>query len=245
MPIKGFLYHGHAVAAHGQITRPVSHIIDGHAQCALPDRKAGHHNAQHGGFAIAGILSYGACRSEIKAMEEDSNGFFRTEVRSTVENLRVVGEFPLSADRISMGLVSVYRRHWFNRETPHAGHARVLPIDCSLGNLSVNGRAANERLPAPFHFSAAQREAYLHDDDTDPATEAAIETAMAGSASRFVHIPNFGRIYFGEWTKAGTAASQHVHRLTMLRLAMGSPVGGQMRFVLGEGNGVPDPPSSH
>ena len=242
MPIKGFLYRGQAVAARGQITRPVSHTIEGHAHCALANGQAGHSSSQHPGHAIAGILSYGACRSEIKAMEEDADGFFCTEVRSTVENLKVVGEFPLSADRITMGLVSVYRRDWFERQTPHGGHARVLPIDCSLGNLTVNGRAASYWLPAPFHFGAAQREAYLRDDDPDPATEAAVQAALAGSASRFVHIPNFGRIYFGEWSTGGTAASQHVHRLTMLRLAMGSPVGGQMRFASGEGDGLPDPP---
>src|ERR1700691_4540892 len=139
MSIKGFLYHGRAVAAGGQITRPVSHMIAGHAHCALAHRQAGYPSSQHPGYAIAGILSYGACRSEIKAMEEDSDGFFCTEVRSTVENLKVVGKFPLSADRISMGLVSVYRRDWFERQTPRGAYARVLPIDCSLGNLTVNG----------------------------------------------------------------------------------------------------------
>ena len=242
MPIKGFLYHGQAVAAQGQITRPVSDTITGHAPCALPDRQAGNPRATHPGYTIAGVLSYGACHSEVHAMQEDSDGFFRTEVHSTVENLEVLGEFPLRADRISMGLVSVYRRHWFDRPTPHADHARVLPIDCSLGNLLVNGSPANDRLPAPFHFSAAQREAYLHGDDPDPVTEAAIQAAMAASAARFVRIPNFGRIYFGEWGTAGTGVSQHIHQLTMLRLAMGSPVGGEMKFALGEDDGLPDPP---
>ena len=242
MSIKGFLYHGQTVAAEGEITRPVSDTVEGHAHCRLPDRKAGTYKAQHAGYTITGILSYGACQSEINAMKEDSDGFFRTEIRSTIEDLKVTGEFPLSADCISIGLVSVYRRQWFERQTPYAGHARVLPIDCSLGNLSVEGRAANDWLPAPFHFSAAQREAYLRDDDPDPATEAAIQAAIDGSASRFVKIPNFGSIYFGEWSIAGSAASQHVHQMTMLRLAMGSPVGGHMNFARTEGDGMPDPP---
>jgi hypothetical protein len=242
MPIKGFLYHGQAVAARGQITRPVSHTVEGHAHCALADRQAGHPSSQHPGHAIDGILSYGACHSEVKAMPEDSAGFFRTEVRSTVENLKVIGDYLLSADRISMGLVTVYRRQWYDRHTPHAEHVRVLPIDCSLGSLSVNGRTGNDWLPAPFHYTAAQREAYLRDDDPDPAIDAAVQAAMAGSASRFIHIPNFGRIYFGEWSTAGTPASQQVPQLTMLRLAMGSPVGGDMQFASGEDGGMPDPP---
>jgi len=242
MTIKRFLYHGRAAAAHGEITRPVAHVIDGHAQSALAHDQAGHTSAQHPGHAIAGILSYGPCHSEITALEEDRDGFFRTEVRSTVENLRVLGESPLSADRISMGLVSVYRRGWFDRQLPHAERTRVLPIDCSFSNLSVGGRPASSWLPAPFHFGAAQREAYLRDDDPDSATEAAVQAAVDGSSSRFVHIPNFGRIYFGEWSTGETAASQHIHRLTMLRLAMGSPVGGTLSLATGEGGGKPDPP---
>jgi hypothetical protein len=104
----------------------------------LADRQAGQPAATHPGYTIAGILSDGACRSEVNAMKEDSDGFFRTEIRATVENLKVDRVFPLSADRISMGLVSGYRHHWFDRQSPHAAHARVLPMDYSLGSLSVN-----------------------------------------------------------------------------------------------------------
>src|SRR5579871_4160172 len=118
MPIKRFLYHGRAAAVRGSITRPVSHLIDNHAHCSLPTSNAGHVKSVHGGHEISGILSYGSCHSEVHAMEEDAHGFFRTEVRSTVENMRVFGVFPMSADRMTLGLVSVYRRHWFDRKSP-------------------------------------------------------------------------------------------------------------------------------
>jgi len=239
MPMKEFLYHGQAVAVEGEITDPISHMIVGHARCGLPDRKAGRYEAQHPGHTIPNILSHGPCRTEVKAMEEDNEGFFRTEVRATVENLQVVGELPLSADRITMGLVSVYRRHWYDRGKAPA--ARVLPFECSFGNLTINGRPAAEWLPAPFQYSTDQRETYLRSDDPDPAMEAEIRKAIAESASRFVHIPNFGRIFFGAWG-TGTGESPHVHRLTMLQLRMGSPVKGAMSLSTGENDGEPPPP---
>ena len=242
MPMKGFLYHGQVVGVDGQITAPVTHAIDGHARCGLPDRKAGHYQGQHAGHAIAGILSHGACNTEVHAMQPDGHGFYRTEVRATVENVKVLGDFPLAADRITMGLVSVYHPDWYDRRGPYAGRARVAPSGCDFGSLTVNGRPANEWLPAPFRYPAEKVEAYLQASDPDPAIEAEIQKAIAESASRFVVIPNFGRIYFGEWTIVESGGAPHVHRLSMLRLQMGSPVKGHMTFASGEDDGAPDPP---
>ena len=216
-------------------------MIDGHAHCTWPNPKD-EPSAQHPGDAIKGILSYGACYSEVKTIKEDTRGFFRTEVRSTVENLKVEGDYPLSADRITTGLVTVYRRQWYEERNPPVSQTRVLPIDCTLGSLSVNGRPANTWLPAPFHYDQSKREDYLHAEQPDPAIEAEVQQAMAGSASRSVKVPNFGTIYFGEWVTAADAESQHVPQLTMLRLAMGSPVGGHMMFAKVEDGGRPDPP---
>jgi hypothetical protein len=240
MPLKEFLHHGQAVGVEGEITMPIQHVVAGHARCGLPGRKAGRYEAQHPGHTIPGILSYGLCHTEVKAMDADGEGFFRTEVRATVEDLSVLGDSQLRADRIAMGLVSVYGRHWHDRGAPAA---RVLPFECSFGNLTVNGRPAAEWLPAPFRYSAAQREAYLRGDDADPAMEAEIRQAIAGSAARFVHIPNFGRIFFGVW-ETGAGGSQHVHRLTMLQLRLGSPVKGTMSFSTGENDGEPPPPKA-
>jgi hypothetical protein len=241
MSMQEFLYHGGAAAVEGQITSPGPYTIDGHARCGLPNPRAGRYQGQHGGQTIPGILSYGPCSTEVIAIEEDVDGFFRTEVRATVENLKVLGDFPLSADRITMGLVSVYRRHWYDRGTPHARRVRVLPMDCSLGSLTVNGRPAGEWLPAPFRYSKDRCEAHLRGDDPDASIDDDIQKAIAGSGSRFVQIANFGRIYFGEWG-IGTGASQHIHKLTMLRLALGSPVTGTVTVSTGQGDGSPTPP---
>ncbi|MFN7995093.1 MAG: hypothetical protein U0Q18_15910 [Bryobacteraceae bacterium] len=242
MPSKDFLYHGHAVAVRGEITRPIQHVVEGHARCGIPDRNPGHYTAEHPGHTIPEILTHGPCHTEVRALPEDEMGYFRTEVRGSLENLQVLGDFRLTADRITLGIVSVYRRHWSAHENPSVRRVRVLPIDCSLGNLSVNGRLANEWLPAPFHYSAAKREAYLMGDNPDPQVESEIQDAVGSSAARFIHIPNFGRIFFGEWGIGPQGASQDVHEISMLRLAMGSPVGGNLLFLTGQGDGAPPPP---
>lgn len=242
MPMQDFVYHGQAVGMHGRITHPASHVIDGHAQCALPDGKpGGPYSGQHDPFTIAGVLSYDRCYTTVHAKPED-NGFFRTEVRATVENLRTLEAVSLSAGRISMGLVSVYRRGWYDRPGPHARRARVLPFDCIFENLVMDGKPATLDLPPPFHYSAQQREAYLTADEPDAAMDAEVRAAIAASPSRFVYIPKFGRIFYGEWNILPGDAWHPVHQISMLRLAMGSPAVGDVTLTATEGDGRPTPP---
>jgi hypothetical protein len=242
MPMKEYLYHGQAVAVHGRITRPVSHVIDGHGRCALADGTAKQAAGQHDPYAVPGILSYGRCITEVDARPEDPQGFFRTEVRATVEDLQVPGAHPLSASKISMGLVSVYGRRWYTGRKAHARRSRVLPLDCRIENLVVDGRPFEAPLPAPFQYSAERREAYLHGDQLDAAIDAEVRQAITDSPSRFVYVPDFGRIYFGEWTLLPGDAWHPIHRLTLLRLALGSPTAGDVSLADGQGDGRPTPP---
>ena len=53
-----------------------------------------------------------------------------------------------------------------------------------------------------------------------------------------VEVPNFGKIYFGEMFITGNS-----RRLTMVRLQLGSPVGGELIALDGETNGQPFPPT--
>lgn len=242
MPMGQFLYHGQGVAVDGGITSPVSQTVDGHAKCSLPDNNSGHYSAHHDGLTIPEILSYGACYSSVVAMPEDSGGFFRTEIRTTITNLNVSGAIQLQADRITMGMVTVYRRHWYDNGAVHAKRSRTLPIGCSFGSLMINGQPAASWLPAPFFYSGDKRESYLHGDEPDASIDSEIQAAVDGSDSRFVYIPDFGRIFFGEWGITKGSDSEDVHQLSMLRLALGSPVKGVMLFDSGQGDGHPTPP---
>jgi hypothetical protein len=118
--MKEYLYHGQAFGVDADITDPGPYKLDGHGKCALPDGKAGHPTGSHQGFTMSGGLSHGACATEVNAMAEDPQGFFRTEIRATVENLKVEGKSLLSVDRIVFGMVTVYRRDWYDRPGLHA-----------------------------------------------------------------------------------------------------------------------------
>src|SRR6202142_119274 len=91
MPMKEYLYHGQAVGFEADIWEPGPHKIDGHARCGVPDKKAGHYKAQQDPFEIPALLSHGGCTSEVIAQPEDKDGFFRTEVRATLNKLNVEG----------------------------------------------------------------------------------------------------------------------------------------------------------
>ena len=237
MPMKEFLYHGQAVGFEADIWEPGPHKIAGHARCGVPDKKAGHYNAQQGTFEIANLLSHAGCTSEVNALPEDKDGFFRTEVRATVNDLKIEGD-ALTADRITLGLVSVYRRQWFDNGKAYAKRVRVVPYGCSIVNLAAKSQPIPDLLPAPFHYSTDRCEAYLRGDDPDPAAEAEIRKAITDSPSRFKYVKNFGRIFIGEWTLLPGDDWHPIHQFYMVRLAMGSPQTGNGGAGGGQVNGT-------
>ena len=236
MPMTEFLYHGHAVGFEADIWDPGPHKIDGHARCGVPDKKAGRYKAQQEPFDIPGVLSHGGCSSEVIALPEDKEGFFRTEVRATLNNLKVAGD-ALTADQITLGLVSLYRRHWYDNGKAHGRRVRVVPYGCSIVNLAVQGRPVADSLPSPFHYSTDRCEAYLRGDHPDLAVEAEIRNAITGSPSRYLYVENFGRIFFGEWTLLPHENWHPIHQVCMLRLAMGSPQTGHAFAARGQTDG--------
>ena len=237
MPMKEYLYHGHAVGFQADIWEPGPHKIEGHARCGLPDRKPGHYEAHLEPFEIAGLISHGGCDSEVKAHAEDNEGYFRTEVTATLKKLNVEGGV-LTAERIELGMVTLYRRHWFDNGKPHAKRVRVMPYGCSIVDLRVKGAPYPDFLPAPFHYSKDRAEAYLRGDDPDPEVDAEIRQAITGSPSRFLYVKNFGRIFFGEWTLLPGEDWHPIHQISMIRMALGSPQTGGGTGGTGQGGGA-------
>ena len=244
MPMQKFLYHGQAYGFDATITEPGPYRLDHHGQCGLPDKNAGDVNGNHPGYSIPNLISHGVCTTSVKAMPEDGRGYCRTEIRATVENLDVEGGV-LTADSINLGIVTVYRRDWYDSGKPHSTRTRVLPFECSLVNLKVKGKTVNPNLPAPFHYSDKQRESYLTADTPDVSVDADIRQSIIESPTRFIHVPNFGRIFFGEWTLLPNDDwHSHVHQISMVRLLLGSPQTGGGSGSGGSGGGSPDPPKT-
>jgi len=238
VPMKDYLYHGQAVGVDGEITEPGPHKIDGHAKCEIPDQKYGQYKGNREAFDIPGLYSHGGCSTTINAAEETKDGCFRTEVTSTVNNLKVEGGI-LSIDQITLGIVSVYCRHWYDQD---AQRTRVLPFNCKIVNPVVKGEAVTLELPPPFLYSDDRRESYLSGATCDPNVDEDIRQAILGSASRFLHVPNFGRIFYGEWTLFPSPNWHILHQITMVRLLLGSPQTGGTGNGSGQGGGGSTPP---
>jgi hypothetical protein len=236
MPFKDFLYHGQAVGFDADIWEPGPHKVE-HARCGVPDKKPGHYNAKQDPFEIPSVVSHGGCTTEVIAHPEDKDGFFRTEVHATLNNLNMEGGV-LTADQIKMGMVSVYRRKWWDNGKPYASRVRVLPYGCSIVNLKVKGEAVKDQLPAPFHYSTDRCETYLRGDDPDAKVEAELRKAITDSPTRFLYVKNFGRIFFGEWTLLPSDDWHPIHQIYMVRMALGSPQSGGGGGGGGQTNGT-------
>lgn len=222
MPFNDFLYHGQAVGFEADIWEPGPHKVDGHARCGIPDKKPGHFTSQQDAFEIPGLLSHGGCSSEVIAHPEDKDGYFRTEVKATLNNLNVEGG-ALVAGQITLGMVSMYRRQWFDNGKAHATRVRVVPYGCSTVDLVVKGARYPDFLPAPFHYSTDRCETYLRGDDPDPTVDAEIRAAITSSPSRVLYVKGIGRIFVGEWTLLPNENWHPIHQIYMLRMALGSP----------------------
>ncbi len=153
----------------------------------------------------------------------DKDGYFRTEVNATLNKLNVEGGV-LTVDRITLGLVSMYRRNWFDNGKEHGKRVRVLPYSCSIENLLVRGKPVKDYLPAPFHYSTDRCESYLRGERArrrgrrrHPRRHYFQSIALPAT------FPNFGRIFFGEWTLLPSADWHPIHQVYMVRMALGSP----------------------
>jgi hypothetical protein len=240
--MTGFNYHGHAVGMNGSIHKPVQHVVDNHGHSGADNLTPGTpYSGTHASHEVAGVLSYERCDTSVAAMPE-KDGYFRTEVRSTMLNLQVMGDVSLSAARIVTGMVSVYRRQWYGQPGPQAYRARVLPLDCLFENVKMNGIPIAPPMPAPFTYSPLKRETYLSSDNPDPAIDAEVRATIGNNASRCYYIPNFGRIFFCEWTVVPGDTWHLVHQISMVRLAMGSPTVADLVVPSAMVNGHPIPP---
>jgi len=238
MPMpRPFKYHGLAWGVDADITDPGPYRLDRHGKAELPNQNAGKISGSHPGYTTTDAISHGPCSTLVNAMAEDSNGFFRTEITATVDNLRVDGKVKLTVDRITLGIVTVYRRQWYDGNSHHARRTRVLPFACSLENAVIGGKALNAVLPPPFHYSDAQREEYLTADEPDRRMDAEVRAAITSSPSRFIYVPEFGRIFYGEWTLLPGDTWNPIHQIAMVRMAFGTPPSGGGTGSGGHGNG--------
>jgi len=235
MGMGKFLYHGQAVGFSADIWEPGPHTVPGHASCGVHGEQAGNDQKEEGDFEIPDLVKHSGCKSSVSAKEVDA-GHFRTEVKSSLYGLNVE-KGVLTADEITLGIVSVYRSTWWDNGRLDARRVRVVPYGCKIVNLRFHGVPVPNFLPAPFQYSKDRCDDYLENDKPDATVEAEIRDAITNSASRFMYVKNFGRIFLGEWTLLPGDNWRPTHQITMLRMALGSPQTGSGSGGSGQGGG--------
>jgi hypothetical protein len=235
----GYTFHGTAFGLNGRIMKPNPAPMQNHGGCGgtnLDPNKE--YTGSYAPFSVPGVLSHDGCTCSVKTIVDKGKTYFRTEVRAEIVNLQTQGDIPFSVGRIKLGMVSVYRPAW----DPNYRRVRVLPMECAFENVMMGNMPSWPALPGPFNYSAKARESYLNDQAPDSGIDQEVRDTIASSASRSYYIPNFGRIFFCEWTVMPGDGWHWVHQISMVRLAMGSPIALDGSGGGGTTNGSPTGP---
>lgn len=233
-----FIYSGHGLALGGHVSRPMDHHIEPHAACVLPST-GGRAVTRSGPYRLADpksgelILSFDSADTALQG-EETAVGVHSTVVTSTLTNINVLNV--LHADAIIARLSLVY--------TMATGKVAIDTEGSRFENLSIGGRPLKVDLDHGLSREAADYVEFRGRHPEHAETRGVIRTSLGRHTSlRFEpheqgwhHEPNFGRIYFAEWS-----ARPGAQGLTMLRLQLGSPVSAELCMASGDGNGQPYP----
>ena len=132
--------------------------------------------------------------------------------------------------RLAITLAEDFYRECDTKDKLAERHARVCLRDqrrMFLPAVSGAGRT--------YWISRSQWNGEVHHRAGDPLGRRPHPTATIHG--HVVHVPNFGKIYFGEMFITGDS-----RRLTMVRFQLGSDDGGEVSAAEGETNGDPWPP---
>jgi hypothetical protein len=179
-------------------------------------------------------LSYGSAETSIQGYESAA-GVHTTVLVSTVRNINVGNV--LKAGEVTARLTLNYDLGT-DRVTIGTEGSRFV-------NLTIGGLAFDVAMDHGLGHEAADYEAFRENHPEHSEKRGKIHYALGRHPllkfdelgyGYYPH-PNFGRVYFGEWTAAPCTQT-----LTMLRLSLGSPQEGDLGFGSGDGNGHPPPP---
>jgi hypothetical protein len=239
-------FHFHALgnAFSGTFHRPFPHVIPAQAATSLPSI-GGHASARVENFRSHHFVSFKAGHTHTSGSWMDEKSV-TTIVTATLEGLNIL-EF-ITADRVVASLTSEGRHG--QKET------HIIALGSEFENLRIGGHPVKVTLhhdlflKNPKHEDLTKAVATLKNSGRIVATEDGailcslvekIETSLPGVEIKghILRIPQFGEIALAE-----VFAVPGTRTLTMIRLKLGSPNGGQAAGpeVLSQGQPWPPPP---
>lgn len=233
-----FMHHASGIAVYGRIVRPIDRHLEPQGVCVLPP-SGGEVRSKAGAFTLSDpasgefLLSYGSAETSIRGYESATK-VHTTVLVSTVRNINVGNV--LKADEVTLNLTLNYD-HRTDRVTIGTEGSRFV-------NLTIGGVAFDVAMDHALGHEAADYETFRKNHPEHIEKRGRIHYALGrhpllkfdASGHGYHHHPNFGRVYFGEWT-----AAPYAQNVTMLRLRLGSPQEGDGGFAGGGMNGVPPP----
>jgi hypothetical protein len=247
-----FLYHAHGHALSGRITRPVEHLIEVQAGTSLPTI-GGHGSSSVSNFRFQDFVTFSNAYTNVSGSRNERDGSFTTLVTSTVDNLNILDV--VTADRVVARMSS--------ERGPDDDESHVLILGSKFQNLRIAGCLVDvdlnhelfQRMDTfqsfkkefksnsefrkmaedPFQTGKSQK---LPDPDgvfiCSLVKDAKTTCPGAKRTGHGIDVPQFGKVFVAE-----VHLEHHKRTLTMLRLELGSPVGGQIVVAQIQGNGQP------
>jgi len=251
---RTFLYHAHGHALSGRLTRPLDHVLEVQAGTSLPTI-GGHGTTSANNFRFQDLISFRHAYTHVSGSQNEKDGSYTTQATSTIEDLNILDV--VTADRVVARLSS--------ERGPKDDESHVLFLGSKFQNLRIAGTPVDVELnhelfqrmdtfqsfkkefKSNSEFRKMAEDPFLTGDKQNvPDPEGVLlcslvkdmRTASAGvkRVGHALEVPQFGKVYVGE-----LHVENHRRAITMLRLELGSPVGGQIIVAQLQGNGMPWP----
>jgi hypothetical protein len=228
-----FLYNANSLAIGGRITRPFDEHIDLPAASVLPIT-GGKISGSTGPYRLddrttgALVLAFDSAETSVEGAE-DTSGNCSTRVTARIRGLNV-------RDRLKAEEV------FFQLRLGHDRTSRRTAFDTEGSryvNLTIDGKPFPVAIQHARSRDASDYETFKKNCGRPESAGKIVHTLADHSALKDEdegfgchYVPDFGRIYFAEWT-----AAPHTQSLTMMRIELGSPVAGKLAIGGGTGNG--------
>jgi hypothetical protein len=237
-----FHYNACAQALSGRLTRPVQHEIEVQAQASLPTI-GGHGNSRVENFRVKEFVSLKAAYSHVSGSEHEGEGgkvFHTTLSTSTLEGLNILDV--ITADRV-VARVSAFwvEPHYYTHFSFSGSQFDNLKIAGCPVKVPLTSKLIAELPTFPDvikELGGGQKidklSGVMHCTLTGNMTAEAPGVKPSGNV---FEIPHFGKVFLAE-----VLVEPHRRTLTMIRLVLGSPVGGTVVGGQSAANGRTYPP---
>ena len=256
--VRSFNYHASAHALSGHLARPENHLIQVQAGTSLPTM-GGHHTSRVEKYRLGETLWFDSAYSHVSGSEKTETGktIYTTLVTTAVEKLNILDM--VTADRIVVRLASSY--------APGDDEAHIITLGSRFENLRIAGYKIEVELlddldlrldtfdavlkeyeknnnfrkmtADPFEAGKLPKKVAAHEavrcslvKEIQPKTLPGI--VRKGENGHVLVVREFGKIHLAEM--------QYEHgrkTLTMMRIELGSPNGGDVTVTQGSSNGRP------